>query len=316
MNIREKSPEELQAQAAHYADEKLPGFENMEARDQVFQSLGNIAALSDQMPAHVFDDYVETVRKAKRERPDLIAGRAELARAFADFEEPVVELMAAFDPDDVKSRRVHPDYLGSGVRSDGFLIEKDGKRYVAKIPRSMNDYEDYMLTGTAPDPESVDNYTLAAMRGRGIPHLEQIVGISYEKGVIISELMPGKDVTELTAEDRAHITDEQIAELAHTIKEANEAGVLTEVENPSNMFYDREQGFGFIDYNSVDQRLIKEWGYGFSPDMMVKHMSSALSYGARDDAGQAALIADISARIKRIFHDELPTGEVITPGTL
>lgn len=87
------------------------------------------------------------------------------------------------------------------------------------------------------------------LRAKGIPRTSQLVSYSFEDGVVIMELLPGKDITNLTlGEDAQNITDEHLEQLIDTVRELDAKGLIID-SNPSNFMYDPEQGFSVLDYN-------------------------------------------------------------------
>jgi hypothetical protein len=187
--------------------------------------------------------------------------------------------------------------LGSGIISDAFLLDKDGKQYAVKIPRSL-DYETFQLDQLTPNATMVDDILTAAVRGKGISHLEQIVAISYDKGVVICELMPGKSVTSLTEEERSQITDEQLKQLAITFAIAKKQGIIPELENPDNLFYDSTEGFGLIDYDSIDNLIFRKYGY---TNWGVEFDSECVSHAISSAETNAELAQSMTNRVSAAF---------------
>lgn len=129
------------------------------------------------------------------------------------------------------------DFIEKGASSLVFGFDVAGTQYVAKAGRNTD--MDRAL--------SVENDVENLTTGRGIPRLEQVVAASREDGVVVSERMPGKDITHCTAEEMGAVTKDQLVDALAAMRAAFAAGIDFD-SKPANFMYDPEQGFGFIDY--------------------------------------------------------------------
>lgn len=150
----------------------------------------------------------------------------------AAYEAQLGESYAAFK-DTVPARE-----LGRGGNAVAYLVEKDGKQYAKR-----------MLYDTDAEYRARDvrDKMRTTKLGRGIPHLEQLVAASPDTGETYAEVMTGKEVSHLQPEDIQQITGKQIDTLLTTYSQAHAAGIMVDPK-PSNFFYDKDQGFGIIDY--------------------------------------------------------------------
>jgi hypothetical protein len=168
------------------------------------------------------------------------------------------------------SRKEHPNFLGSGANADAFLLPVADQELVVRIPHENQ-----------PGSAGVDHHLRGGLRAMGQPHLEQLVAVSYESGVTISNLMPGSEMSRIKAEDLRQVTDVQLSELIDTIAAANQAGVTIDPK-PSNFFYDKERGFGIIDVGSSEEKTVAEQSVmkvvGWIPGDVI---NNAGSYGFR-----------------------------------
>lgn len=220
------------------------------------------------------EDYVNYLREVGGRRHEAIAGRAEILGAYDRFS-PMIDALK-YELDDPANRKNHARHLGNGSNADVFAVTVDSVDYAVRLPK-----------GNGVKPTNIDSHLGGAVLGRGMAHMEQIVAASYEDGVTVAEMMPGKQVGHITAEDVASITDEQLGQLVDTVLEANTRGIEIDPK-PSNIFYDTEQGFGIVDYhssknvskNSADQGAkdvlswmapvlsnIRLYGTKYNPDM-------------------------------------------------
>jgi hypothetical protein len=89
--------------------------------------------------------------------------------------------------------------------------------------------------------------------GQGLhPRLEQLAAISYDDGVAIMKRMSGTDLWHSSLETIAAITEPQIRQALHIMRLAQDAGIQFD-PNGSNYMYSPKDGFGFIDYDSMDE---------------------------------------------------------------
>lgn len=255
-----KPPEVIQAQIATFAAERVEYFED---RKHIFNNLGSLAlgAVNDitrittsaefhndangdrtilpkgaERTATTGEDYVSFLRSVGGSQYEGIQGRAEMLTAYAEFA-PIVDRLRG-ELADPTTRKEHPAYLSNGSNSTVFTISHGEKKYAVRVP-----------DGDAIKPGEVDSHMAGAVLGKGLPHLEQIVAASYEDGVTVAEVLPGKEAGDLTVEDVEQVTDGQINDLVDTLVAANARGIEIDVK-PSNFLYDPEAGYSIVDYHS------------------------------------------------------------------
>ncbi len=295
-----KSPEVIQAQIAAFAAERVEYFkdsshilENLgklaaEGFDDATRTIGSGEYLRDEAGGFVrlpegtertvatTSEYVDFLRSVNGSDYDSIQSRADLLKAYDSFAPTIDKLRQELS--DPATRKSHPSFLGNGSNSMVFSISQEGKDYAVRVPNAKR-----------PNPVVIDSHLGGAVLGRGIPHLEQIVAASYENGVTIAEIMPGKEVGDMTSDEITQITDEQLSQLIDTLQTVSERGIEIDPK-PSNIFYDPESGFGIVDYHSskvagkssADQDLgsIVGWmstpidnaglyGKGYNPDKTI-----------------------------------------------
>ena len=282
-----KSPELLQAQAATFAAERI---EHYQDSGHVLNNLGELAIgnLADvtrvtesaeyhkdeagerlRVPENTkrtvatTSEYTDFLRSVGGSKYEAIQGRADMLTQYNQVFKPIVTGLRA-ELQDPATRKEHPAFMGNGSNSAVFRITHEGKDYAVRVP-----------SGTKPSPSTIDSHLAGAVLGKGVPHLEQIVAASYEDGVTVAEVMPGKEIgKDMTLEDVAAITDEQLSGLVDTLTAVSERGIEIDPK-PTNIFYDREAGFGIVDYhsskvaakNSADQDLGTIVGWMATPIM-------------------------------------------------
>ena len=288
MNIRPKSPELIQAQIASFAAETV---ERHEARQHIFNSIGSLAVgdvaeitytsktdeyLRDEkgdyirtedglamiprgteLTAATKDEYTQYLRSVGGSRHEAIATRANLLEQYAQFESDVTRL--ANELASAENKKDHPAYLGSGSNAEAFRVSHEGKQYVVRI-----------LTGDRnAGAMEVDDRAIVMAQAKGVPHLEQVVAMSYDNSAIVTELMPGRELGKDTPiESMQQVTDEQLSDFVDTVIIANERGIDIDPK-PTNIFYDSKEGFGIIDLSPRNSRT--ELG------SMVGNMATSIS---------------------------------------
>lgn len=250
-----------QAQLATFAAERVGGYED---KEHIFTNLGNLATAgqgssitrtldTDEyhedehgagtwLPegeqhtiatADEYADFLETVG------PDYgpIQARTNMLERYEDFAATVNGLKEELA--ELETPSEHPAHLGSGLSSDGFRITVDGNEYAVRIP-----------SGTETHPRIIDQHLESTIAAEGVPlleqHLEKVVAASYEDGVTVGEVLPGKQLGDLTIDEIRQIDEAQLGEWVDTVTTAIEHGIEVD-PNPSNTFYGPEAGFGIND---------------------------------------------------------------------
>jgi hypothetical protein len=260
MKITQKPPEVVQAQIAAFVSAEVPNYQDRR------YLLNNIVDLAVSQPEDInrvtefaefeknedggtvripegtestvatSEAYTNFLRGGSRHQE--IHDRAGILQEYSEFE-PIVGKLKAELLDPAK-RKEHPAILGSGSGSMVFQIEKNGVPYAVRLPK-----------GKELNRIIIENHIAGAVLGRGMPHLEQIIAASYEDGVTVAEILPGKEIKKLSVEETKRISDEQLETLADTLIEANKRGITIDPK-PSNTFYDPIEGFGILDYLTSD----------------------------------------------------------------
>lgn len=272
MNIRPKSPELIQAQIASFAAETV---EHTQSKQHIFNNIGKLAAgevvnLAYTTKAHIElydengkylldedgapamiprgteltaatkDEYTQYLRTVVGSRHEAITTRTNLLEQYAQFEPDITRL--AGELASAENEKDHPAYLGSGSNTAAFRVSHEGKQYAVRIGTGAR-------TGGA---MGIDGRAIVTARAKGVPHLEQVVAISYDNSAIVTELMPGRELDKDTPiESMQQVTDEQLSDFVDTVITANERGIDIDPK-PTNILYDSEEGFGIIDFNPAN----------------------------------------------------------------
>lgn len=293
-SITPKSPELIQAQIATFVAETIPSYSD---RKDTLQNIGSFA-LADSIDEDLMADYTGYLRSVEGSRYDGIKNREEALAAYADFQPEIAELKESLAGRD--DLRHHPDFIGNGSNSHVFKLEKDGRHYAVRVPG-----------GKEVSPTVIDDHLSATGLAKGMAHMEQIVAASYQDGVTIAEVIPGKEVNDLLLDELGNTTTDQLSEFADTVIEAHARGVLIDPK-PSNFLYDPEAGYGLVDYQSskIKSDGARKQGIGEAVGMMAHVIGNGGLYTNRkvfktepeDYATEAALEA-ANLKVLQRFRD-------------
>ncbi|MCA9349459.1 hypothetical protein KC853_00245 [Candidatus Saccharibacteria bacterium] len=204
-------------------------------------SHGPNRAVAESLPVDP-DDYSDFLHSVGGYEYEPIKGRLAMLEAYDYFASSVdtlrQELLTIDKPEN------HPGFLGRGGNSVVFSITLDDKTYAVRLPYGDNNT----------DASTIDINLEGAVLGKGIHHLEQIIAASYVEGVTIAEIIPGREIWELTLDEVRSITSEQLSRLVDTIEIANKNGIAID-HKLSNVLYDPLEGFGIVDYGANMDRI-------------------------------------------------------------
>lgn len=281
--IYSKTPELRQAEIATLVmdggGELDPG-----QRQYIADRLGEIAARMHN-PGFVLGDLnsvdvpeakritEESLRGTVMSHGESVAVRNELLRAYDQFRPAVSQLLTELKY--LEDPREHPSHMGSGLTASVFRILHEGRDYAVRTGR-------FAFTGSASE---MDRRAMATAKAKGVPHLEQIVALSYGHRVTISEIMPGLCLDHtMKIDDMKKVTDGQISELVTTVITAVRRGIRIDPK-PTNILYDPDEGFGIIDIDTIDGAISvgKELG-----QIAAGALSNVGSYGSHHLTRNAA----------------------------
>ncbi|HEX5797017.1 MAG TPA: hypothetical protein VFX86_01355 [Candidatus Saccharimonadales bacterium] len=250
-DIRPKTPETLHAQTA--------AFLAADGRRDDGQYFLLTATSADAAPLTAFAspiseraaalmqvevEYLDFLKESAGKVPDSpVEQRRQLAENYEQFAPAVDALLEEIGSQDKSARQKHPAFVGGGAFCGAFEIEHGDKQYALRVPWA------HRFNHVSID----EDYIQAGIKARGQPQLEQLVAISYEQGVTVAEIMPGKPIESVSVDDLAEVTDEQLEELNRTLMFLRDAGLEPELTT-LNLFYDREKGFGIVDLEETDKQ--------------------------------------------------------------
>lgn len=227
---------EQQAKLAVFASTELESLH----RPDVFQNIGAIALRlavevePDGLPGFSHDDFRHFESQQSPEVRAQVEYRHQLLGQYEPFAEKVEAIKAELH---IKAAQEVEGYLAAGNESDVFSIENEGRKYVVRVSK----------TGA----EHIDGYVKGTIKGREIPGLEQLTALSYEQGVTIGEMLPGKGIEQYSTAKIAEIPEEHFRTLADTLIAAAQRGISID-GNDGNLLYDPHDGFGIVDYGDSE----------------------------------------------------------------
>ncbi|MDO8582953.1 MAG: hypothetical protein Q7R51_00295 [bacterium] len=303
--LRQKTQENLQAQAEMFADRGVGEFSKDQAMFLKYSSelakvkdLNNLPAdfpqeLGDLIHAHR-DAYISFLRRESKLETSFIEDNIDIYKT--KFQPIVAELKAKMANGNAK---LLPEYLGSGSNGSAFRIQVEGKMYAAKF---------YGSTTQA-------NFEIKPLlRAKGISHTAQLASYSFGDGVVIMELLPGKNVINFTAEDAPRYSDEHMIQLIETVRELDRNGIMIDPKL-SNFMYDQEQGFSILDFH------INDSGGEYGLPQEIISLGRVLATGKQErldyivpdwsekdiqEAGGDVVYLQTMARYRSILQDKYP----------
>lgn len=291
MKINPKSPEHIQAQIAAFSAENV---ERYDAKKHIFDNMGSLAVgnvaevayttkineyLRDEngdyirtedglamipkgteLTAATKDEYTQYLHSVGGSRYETITTRINLLEQYAQFEPDIAHLVGELSS--ANSQKNHPAYLGSGSNTSAFRITHEGKQHAVRVGEGAM---------------GIDGRASVTARAKGVPHLEQVVAMSYDNRAVVTELMPGRELDKDTPiENMQHVTDQQLSDFVDTVIAANERGIDIDPK-PTNIFYDPEVGFGIIDLNPANGKT----ELGSTVGSMATSLSNTGFFGKR-----------------------------------
>ena len=263
MKIQAKTPELIQAQIAAFASEEI---ERNDTKKHIFNNISSLAVsnvakvtyettsdegLKDKNSTYTDktipketerttttkDSYFQYLRSVDGSHHEAIETRNYLLEQYTHFEPDITRL--ASELESVKSQKDHPAYLGSGSNTSAFRVSHEGKEYAVRISEDAMD---------------IDERAVITARASGVPHLEQVVAMSYDNCAVVTELMPGTELGYNTPiENMRQVTNKQLSDLVDTIVTAAGRGIAIDPK-PTNIFYDPQEGFGIIDLSPANAK--------------------------------------------------------------
>lgn len=278
MKITPKTPEQVEAQILAFIESEhfLPETSSPENKSCMYDRLSEIATLSagsdvtretsepersqwrnsdgrilrkllpdvevgSDVAVAKYDNYVDFLRKKRttdqRNSPDL-EGRVELETAYEKYK-PTVDNFFEQLGQEHESIYDAPEFMGSIA----FRLKVGDQELVVR--KATTDKEHASIRG----------YVNAMIRGRKIAGLEQLRATSLKEGVVVSDHVPGSASYSLSTEEMLTISAEQVDSLVGALVDMQVAGIIPDLKG-SNLLYDKENGFGIIDYARIANELI------------------------------------------------------------
>ena len=185
--------------------------------------IGKIITLAT---AEEYQNFLETLGDKKEEILNYIAQRLKNYEAIKEDVRSLLHNITQLD-----ETTDHPAHIAQNV----FNISIGGEEYVLRY---------------RPAPGDVAMYLIGSSFIEGVENFEQIVAASVEDSVTIAKKIPGIQLSYLTPEVAASITDEQLNRCFDDLLIAWKKSLPMETK-AKNIMYDPNAGFGFIDFNNT-----------------------------------------------------------------
>lgn len=284
MEIRPKSQAELNSQAMAFAGYEVSDSNERDAvSEMAARDIGSVAA------HELYPQYVDFLREKRGKRHELLSGRTDLQNKYInEFKQMVDNLHESLPEGQAVAQ--HEAFIGSGGTADVFVINKDQKEYVVRTLRDEPSYRSPTMI--------IDQYVAGALPVKGIPHFEQMVAVSYDDKVTVAERMPGETPNELTVDTIDGITETQLQDLLITLRIAQDSDIKIDPHS-GNFLYDKDAGFGLIDFDSVDFYGVYE-GQDFG-DKVSQVVTMLTEAGKRHEQYDSTEYTEARLRLLRKF---------------
>jgi len=233
----------------HHTEASMVVFANAELsggnHSELFEVLGSLGLgatqeiASQKLPGFTTDDFRYFESQRSPQEKEEVEYREGLLNGYQPFDAEVDRIKEELK---TKPAKEVEGYLASGNESDVFTVNNGGNNYALRITKLFGDDSTYSRA------KSMDGYLKGPFRAAHIDGMEKLVGLSYEKGATVGEIISGKPIAEYTAEEIAAIPQEHYKKLAVTVVEAAKAGIHAD-GNEGNLLYDSNNGFGFVDFS-------------------------------------------------------------------
>ena len=127
--------------------------------------------------------------------------------------------------------------LGQGSAWRAYELELEGEKYAVKISNGQT----HSSAATSQSAERI-------LAGQHVEALEHLVAFDADRGVIVSSLVPGKRLIDLSQEELSAIPDAHFKEALYHLVIATKDNIIFDPK-PTNFLYDPKTGFGYVDVN-------------------------------------------------------------------
>lgn len=197
-----------------------------------------------------------------RGRPDGSEPEQRIERPDIDWRPNVERMREAYDRlgwsavvADLNRRdpRQDPRYLAEGSGGCVFRVTRDNEDYIVRTPTPYA--REWAHEPDSPyDPQQgFENRTEALARAKGLKKFEQGVACSPEDLAVVTKVVPGKSVQDMSAAEIEEITRPHITEASKAIQTSVKRGIAIDTDSSNNL-YSPKNGFAFIDYEPANRR--------------------------------------------------------------
>lgn len=259
-------------------------------------SVGDIAAdnpwITNHDVAQFWDSYM--------------AYEAELMPEDHEFHEAVAGLFERYDTEfkaAIKEHRRSMQLIGHGGSSWVYRMDYKGASYAVRFPLEAEAEE-----GEKGSVAEIDKHVEATLLVSDIDNMERVVAASYLDKITVSPLVEGRGLFHLGSLTLDQISEEQLAALYGSMKQAEERGVGFDFKG-DNLLYDSDKGFTIIDLGTIDD--MDQVGANEALAVLVRYMTEDT---LKDDLGaeHARAVARIIDHIAVLARDSAAGSESFT----
>lgn len=239
MKIIPKTPEHIHAQTTAFVD-TIPVLEHRSALSRqiahvateltanrpVLSIQEKFATISNETVEMTVepDQYVNFLRQLSPEERADVAFLADASKRYSDFRESVEQATHGANEEST-------NYLGRGIGGRAYRFSQDGVDYAVKFGNN-----------------SWSNIP-AFRRAKDIDGVSHLYAADLDNNIAVMNLVPGTLADKMSFAEKDAIPTEHLEAAIAKAIEMFKKGLMIDPK-PSNFLYDKDKGFGFIDYRS------------------------------------------------------------------
>ena len=217
------------------------GLNEKQQKDYLLKALGERAAIAEKekiADSNLKKEAEERIKQAQAEKDAILAGEevAEEPRVVVEDKRPIEEIALDFKNKYNKGEISKGEYKGG--RNLGVFDFEDKIIKVVKEKRQIPE-----------DQVALMQERLGDMSNVYFP--KKSIDLGEGKYGVVMEKAKGVDASRLTKEDIENIPKEHWDKLEADVRELSKRGAQVDLTKRDNLFYDKNEGFSFIDIEGV-----------------------------------------------------------------
>lgn len=245
MKNQSTSNEHIKAEAAAYIAEKSMPWSHAQLLKKdlagtAFKLLSGETVITEVKSAitdridrveHTSESYIEYLQSLSPEQRQVIGFMANKMQAYEPFRSAVETMLT-------NASENSDNHLGSGSNGSVYKLTIDSVDYAVK-------------------KGGVSHFEMSAFRrGENIEGISHLVALDIDNSVGIMNYVPGNIPEKLSKEEMESIPESHIRTVIDKVIEMYDAGLQIDPK-ASNFLYDRQSGFGVIDYYALGEKWSK-----------------------------------------------------------